>query len=55
MLNTVLERIEELRQEMYETADAFGIDSQETMFASQKLDIEINHYYRLKRNLRTVE
>jgi Spo0E like sporulation regulatory protein. len=47
--------IEDLRQEMYKAMSAYGIDSLQTLSASQKLDIAINEYYQLKRNVESLE
>ena len=47
--------IEELRQEMYTAMSTHGLESFQTLMASQKLDVAINEYYRIKRNASSVE
>jgi hypothetical protein len=44
----LLTSIECLRQKMHEVANAYGINSPQALMISQRLDIALNHYYKLQ-------
>lgn len=53
--SSIIACIEELRQEMYTAMSSHGLESSQTLLASQKLDVAINEYYKMKRNANHVE
>ncbi|MEW9672288.1 Spo0E family sporulation regulatory protein-aspartic acid phosphatase [Ammoniphilus sp. 3BR4] len=46
-VESLVEKIEKLREDMHRLARRKGITSPEVLYISQQIDVELNNYYRL--------